>query len=82
MFNAPNAAQITGRNTTMNLTSPTDAVTITNLSFDTTGTGANTVNGQPGGLLLNRVKPNQAGFGAVSGYQGPRTVQGQIRFTF
>ena len=66
----------------MNLTSPGDPVTITNLPFDTTGTGANTVDGKPGGLLLNRVKPNQAGFGAVSGYQNPRTVQGQIRFSF
>src|SRR5207237_108103 len=41
LFNAPNSAQITGRNVTMNLTSPGDPVTITNLPFDTTGTGAN-----------------------------------------
>jgi hypothetical protein len=71
MFNAPNAAQITGRNTTMNLNSPSDPVTITNLPFDSTGA-----------LLPTRVKPNQAGFGAVSGYQSPRTVQAQIRFSF
>ena len=37
MFNAPNAAIITGRNTTLNLASPTDPVTITNLPFDANG---------------------------------------------
>ena len=34
MFNAPNAAGITARNTTMNLASPADPVTITNLPYD------------------------------------------------
>src|SRR5205823_10107443 len=34
MFNAPNAAAITNRNTTMNLSSPSDQITITNLAFD------------------------------------------------
>ena len=82
MFNAPNLAAITTRNTTMNLSAPGDPVTITNLPFDTTGTGANTVNGQPGGLLLNRVRPNQAGFGAVSAWQSPRSIQAQARFSF
>jgi hypothetical protein len=72
LFNAPNQGRITGRNTTMNLSSPNDPVTISNLPFDPV-TGA---------LLSNRVRPNQAGFGAVSGYQSPRTVQGQIRFSF
>ncbi len=71
MFNAPNAAGITGRNATMNLTNPTDPITITNPVFDANGN-----------VLPNRVRPNQAGFGAVNGYQGPRTVQMQVRFTF
>jgi hypothetical protein len=78
MFNAPNTAQITGRNTTMNLNSPNDPVTISNLPFDTTGA----VTGTVGALLPTRIRPNQAGFGAVSGYQNPRTVQAQIRFSF
>jgi hypothetical protein len=82
MFNAPNEGRVTARQATMNLQSTSAPTTITNLPFDTTGTGAGTVDGKPGGLLTNRVKPNQAGFGAVSGYQGPRTLQAQIRFQF
>ena len=82
MFNAPNQGRITSRITNMNLQSTSAPTTITNLPFDTTGTGANTVDGQPGGLLTNRVRPNQAGFGAVSGYQGPRNLQAQVRFSF
>ena len=35
-----------------------------------------------GNLLPNRIKPNQAGFGAVSGFQSPRTIQAQVRFMF
>ena len=33
MFNAPNAATITDRNETMNLSSPNDPLTVTNLPF-------------------------------------------------
>ena len=51
-FNAPNEGRITGRNTTMNLSNPTDPVTITNLPFDPI----------TGEVLPNRVRPNQAGF--------------------
>src|SRR5262249_13111726 len=58
MFNAPNAAAITNRNTTMQLSSTSDPLTILNLPFDSSGN-----------LKPDRVKPNQAGFGAVSGYQ-------------
>ena len=54
----------------MNLSTPHDPVTITNLPFDPV----------TGEVLPNRVRPNQAGFGAASGYQGPRTVQLQVRF--
>jgi hypothetical protein len=71
MFNAPNAAIITNRNTTMNLASPNDPVTITNLPFDANGN-----------LLPNRSTPRNAGFGVATGYQAARSIQAQIRFTF
>jgi Carboxypeptidase regulatory-like domain len=71
MFNAPNSAQVTGRQTTMNLSSPSDPVTITNLPFDANGN-----------LLPTRTRPSQAGFGAVNNYQLPRTIQAYIRFSF
>ena len=71
MFNAPNPAIITGRNTTMNLSNPSDPNTITNPPFDANGN-----------VLPNRVRPNQAGFGVANAYQTPRTVQFQVRFSF
>jgi hypothetical protein len=73
MFNAFNEARVTGRNTTLQLSSPADPVTPLNLPFDADGN-----------LLPNRVRPNQAGFGAVNtnGYQAPRTIQMYIRFGF
>jgi hypothetical protein len=71
MFNAPNSAQITGRNTSLSLSSPADPVTPQNLPFDANGN-----------LLPNRVRPNQAGFGAVNAYQAPRTIQLYVRFSF
>jgi hypothetical protein len=71
LFNAPNSAEIIGRNTTMNLTSPTDPVTITNLPYSSDGT-----------LNPSRSLPKNAGFGVANNYQGPRNVQLQIRFVF
>jgi len=71
MFNAFNQARITGRNTTLQLSSPADPITPLNLPFDANGN-----------LLPNRVRPNQAGFGAVNAYQAPRTIQAYIRFGF
>jgi hypothetical protein len=71
MFNAPNSAQIASRQTTLNLTSPSDPVTPLNLPYDANGN-----------ILPNRVRPNQAGFGAVSAYQTARNIQGYIRFSF
>jgi hypothetical protein len=71
MFNAPNEGRITGRNTTLALTTTTDPLTYTNPVFAADGT-----------VLPNRVRPNQAGFGAVNGYQGPRNIQAQVRFSF
>ena len=71
MFNAPNAAAITGRNSTMNLTNPLNPTTIDNLPFD--------ANGQ---LIDARSRPRGAGFGVATTYQAPRSVQLQVRFTF
>jgi hypothetical protein len=70
VFNAPNQAIITGRNTTLNVTSPLDP-TAQNLPYDAAG---NTV--------VGRSLPKNAGFGVANGYQAPRTMQLQIRFSF
>jgi hypothetical protein len=71
MFNAPNSAVITGRNTTLNLSDPNNPVTATNLPFDAAGT-----------LIAARSLPRGAGFGVANNYQAPRSVQAQIRFSF
>jgi hypothetical protein len=46
-------------------------VTITNLPYDAGGN-----------LIDARSRPRGAGFGVATGYQNPRSVQGQIRFSF
>jgi hypothetical protein len=71
MFNAPNAAIVTARNTTMNLASPADPVTITNLPYLPDGS-----------IDPARVRPSNSGFGQATAWQAPRTVQAQIRFQF
>jgi hypothetical protein len=71
MFNAPNLAGVIARNTTLNLSSPNDPVTATNLPFDANGN-----------LIDSRSRPRGAGFGVATNYQSPRTVQAQIRFSF
>jgi hypothetical protein len=71
MFNAPDAAIVTGRNTTVALSSPNDPVTATNLPFDAAGN-----------LIVARSLPRGAGFGVANAYQAPRSVQAQIRFSF
>jgi hypothetical protein len=71
IFNALNEAHITNRNTTMNLSDPSNPVTITNLPYDANGN-----------ILPSRVKPNNAGFGQATQWQPPRTVQLQLRFSF
>jgi hypothetical protein len=71
MFNAPNAAIVTGRNTTMNLSAPSDPVNATNLPFDAAGN-----------LIPSRSLPRGAGFGVANNYQAPRSIQAQIRFSF
>ena len=60
MFNAPNQAIVTARNATMNLASPTDPVTITNLPYDP-ATGA---------VVDSRSRPRGAGFGVATGVSG------------
>jgi hypothetical protein len=73
MFNALNLNQISGRNTSMQLPNPTQntAASIINLPYDSAGN-----------LIASRSLPKNAGFGVVSGYQGPRTIQAQLRFQF
>ena len=84
LFNAFNQAGITGRNTTMQLASPTAPATITNPAYDpTTGLLNNGINLlSTGTLSTDRSLPKNAGFGVANGYQSPRSVQGQIRFSF
>jgi hypothetical protein len=55
MFNAPNSAIITGRNTTMNLSSPSDPVTATTLPYDANGN-----------VIASRSLPRNAGFGVAN----------------
>jgi hypothetical protein len=71
MFNAPNASAITSVQTTMNLSSPLNPGTITNLPYDASGQ-----------LIEARAAPRGAGFGVANAYQSPRTLQLQIRFKF
>ena len=72
MFNAPNAAGITARNTTMTLASPADPVTITNLPYDRG-------RGHPAEPRAGR---RNAGFGQATGWQTPRAGAGRDRFSF
>ena len=69
-FNVFNTVVYSGRVTQMQLTSPTNQ-TLTNNQYLPDGS-----------LNTTRVKPNQAGFGAVTGAQAMRSVQAQIRFQF
>jgi hypothetical protein len=69
-FNAFNKVVYSGRVTNMQLTSPTNQ-TLTNNQYLADGS-----------INPNRVKPNQAGFGAVSSAQAMRSMQAQVRFQF
>jgi len=84
LFNAPNMAAITGRQTTLQLASPTAPVTNTQPVFDPiTGllnNGKNLLS--TGAVSTNRSLPKNAGFGVANNYQAPRSVQVQIRFSF
>jgi hypothetical protein len=84
MFNAFNRAGITGRNTTLVLSSPQDPLTNVQPAFDpVTGLlndGKNLTS--TGAVSPNRSQPKNAAFGVANAYQAPRSVQLQIRFTF
>ena len=84
LFNAPNAAGITGRNATFVMSNPSDPVTNAAPVFDpVTGKLNNGVNLTPSGAVSpDRSKPKNAGFGVANNYQSPRSVQLQIRFSF
>jgi hypothetical protein len=69
-YNVFNQSHVTGRNTNMQVASLTDP-TITNLPFDAQGK-----------LVPSRSKPNSSGFGMANNWQGPRTIQAWVRFTF
>jgi len=71
LFNAMNQTGIVARNTTMNLATPNDPTTITNLPFDIDGN-----------VIPERSRPRGAGFGVATDYQDPRRVQVQMRFSF
>jgi hypothetical protein len=70
-FNAPNQALVTGRVTSLTLSSPSDPATIVNNQYNADGS-----------LNTARVRPQNAGFGGVNTWQNPRTVQAYIRFRF
>ena len=70
-FNLLNTSIVTGRNTTVNLTSPSDPITQNNLPFDAAGN-----------LVAARSKPNVAGFGMATTFQAARSIQFQARFGF
>ena len=84
MFNAPNQAGITGRNTTLQLSSPTDQITNVAPVYDpTTGLlndGKNLLS--TGAKSTDRSLPKNAGFGVANTYQAARSVQFQARFSF
>jgi carboxypeptidase family protein len=71
VFNAFNEGAITNRITSMQLASPADPLTIQNLPYNPDGS-----------VVVSRSLPRGAGFGVATAYQGPRTIQGQIRFSF
>jgi hypothetical protein len=71
MFNAPNSAIITNRNSSITLASPSNPVAAQNLPFDASGN-----------LIDARSRPRGAGFGVATNYQTPRSVQAQVRFSF
>jgi hypothetical protein len=84
LFNAPNAAGITGRNTTLTMANPNAPAVNAAPVFDpVTGLLNNGVNlTSTGAVSTDRSKPKNAGFGVANAYQSPRNVQLQVRFSF
>jgi hypothetical protein len=70
VFNAFNTVVFSGRQSALQLVSPTDPRVVNN-QYNADGT-----------LNQNRLQPRNAGFGAVNAAQAMRSVQLQIRFTF
>lgn len=72
-FNALNHASINGRSTTMSLPNPTQNTSayIINSFYKADGT-----------IDWTRKGPDNAGFGVASGWQDPRYIQAQVKFTF
>ena len=75
MFNAFNNVIYNNRQTTMNTSftnlTTTDGQAITNFQYNPDGS-----------LVQTRLLPNNAGFGAVTGAQGLRSVQARVSFQF
>ena len=69
-FNAFNTVVFTGRNNTLQVTSPVN-VTPSNPQYDAAGN-----------LVPTRLQPQNAGFGVATGAQAMRSMQAQIRFQF
>jgi hypothetical protein len=84
LFNAPNAAGITNRNTTLSMTTPSAPTSNAAPVFDpVTGLLNDGVNlTSTGAVSTDRSKPKNAGFGVATGYQAPRNIQVQVRFSF
>ncbi len=70
VYNTFNTVIYTGRNTTLQMNSPTDQ-TVTNGQFLASGA-----------MDQGRLQPRNAGFGAANNAANLRTVQGQIKFQF
>ena len=70
IFNALNAAFITGRNSSITLNNPTNQV-IQNAVFDASGN-----------ILAGKEKPQNAGFGAGNAATGARNIQLEVRIAF
>jgi hypothetical protein len=70
IFNAFNTVVFTGRQTQLQLNSPTDQ-TVRNPQFNADGS-----------VIATRLRPQDAGFGAVTGAADLRSIQLQIRLGF
>jgi hypothetical protein len=70
-FNALNTVVYNARSTAIQYSSPADPNTVRNFQYNPDGS-----------LNTARLRPNQAGAGAVTGAQAMRTLQLQIRFVF
>ena len=65
------AAFMVGREALLNALQHAQAHTITNLPYDAAGN-----------VVDSRSRPRGAGFGVATGYQAPRSLQLQARFSF